>query len=218
MLGQSVIEKGFEQDGALSIGDAPADDPAAEDVEDDVEIEVGPLGRPHQLCDIPRPDLIWAFGQQFGFRINRMAQLITAFPDLVMIGQDAVQGPDRAVIDALVEQGGVDFGRGEVGEARLAQKVEDGLAFSGAQCAGRAGVERRFDRRPGQAGAPAMDAGARQSQGGAGRRRGTGCRRQSDDGVHQDSSPLLIGASGIPNRSESFFWRSMIASARSKRC
>ena len=40
VLGQSVIEKGFEQDGALGIGDAPADDPAAEDVEDDVEIEV----------------------------------------------------------------------------------------------------------------------------------------------------------------------------------
>jgi hypothetical protein len=54
-----------------------------------------------------------------------------------------------------------------------------------------------------------MDAGARQSQGGAGRRRGAGRRWQGDDGVHQDLSPLSIGASGIPSRSESFLRNSV---------
>jgi hypothetical protein len=69
-----------------------------------------------------------------------MAQLVAAFADFGVLVQYPIHGPDRAVIDALVEQGGVDFGRGEVGEARLTQKVEDGLAFGGAQGAGRAGA------------------------------------------------------------------------------
>ena len=54
-----------------------------------------------------------------------MAQLVAAFADFGVGVQDAVQGPDRAVVDALVEPGGVDFGRGGVGEARLTQKVEE---------------------------------------------------------------------------------------------
>jgi hypothetical protein len=78
----------------VGIGDAPADDPAAEDVEDDVEIEVGPFRGSHQLCDVPRPDLIGSFGQQFGFRIDGMAKLVAAFPDFGMVVQDAVQGSD----------------------------------------------------------------------------------------------------------------------------
>jgi hypothetical protein len=38
--------------------------------------------------------LVGTFGQQFGFGIDGMAQLIAAVPDLVMVGQDAVQGSD----------------------------------------------------------------------------------------------------------------------------
>jgi hypothetical protein len=34
------MEQRLEQGGALGIGDAPAGNPAAEDVEDDVEVEV----------------------------------------------------------------------------------------------------------------------------------------------------------------------------------
>ena len=40
VLFDGVIEQRLEQDGALGIGDAPADDPAAEDIKNDVEIEV----------------------------------------------------------------------------------------------------------------------------------------------------------------------------------
>src|SRR3954454_13036928 len=130
----------------VGIGDAPADDPAAEDVENDVEIEVGPFRRSGQLCDIPGPDLIGAFGEQFGLGVDRVAQLVAALPNLVMVVQNPVQGPDRAEVDALVEQGGVDLRRGEIGEARLAQLVEHGLSFFGRQRAGRAGTGRRFGR------------------------------------------------------------------------
>ena len=48
-----IIEQWPEQRGAFSIRHAPADHAAAEDVEDDIEIEVRPLGWPHQFGDIP---------------------------------------------------------------------------------------------------------------------------------------------------------------------
>ena len=53
-----VDEQLFELAGALRVLDAPANNAAAEDVEDDIEIEVGPFHRAHQLGDVPRPDLI----------------------------------------------------------------------------------------------------------------------------------------------------------------
>ena len=57
MLGGGVLEQRHEQRGAFSVSDAPANDSAAENIDDDVEVEVRPFGWPHQLCDIPGPDL-----------------------------------------------------------------------------------------------------------------------------------------------------------------
>ena len=58
---------GHEQGGAFAVGDPPADDVAAEDVDDDVEIEVGPFGRAHQLGDVPGPDLVGGVASNSGF-------------------------------------------------------------------------------------------------------------------------------------------------------
>ena len=58
MFGGGIIEQRREHGGAFSVGDAPADDSAAEDIDDDVEVEVGPFGRPHQLRDVPGLSLI----------------------------------------------------------------------------------------------------------------------------------------------------------------
>src|SRR3954462_15053582 len=184
----------------VGIGDAPADDPAAEDVENDVEIEVGPFRRSGQLRDIPRPDLIGAFGEQFGLGVDRVAQLVAALPNLVMVVQDAVQGADRAEVDALVEQGGADLRRGEIGEARRAQLVEPGLSFFGRQRTGRAGTGRRF----GRVRRARRDGGARQPQGGAGGGRDAGRRRQGKDAVHQDLPALSLGSSAVPSRCATF--------------
>src|SRR3954463_6299791 len=209
----------------VGIGDAPADAPAAEDVENDVEIEVGPFRRSGQLRDIPRPDLIGAFGEQFGLGVDRVAQLVAALPNLVMVVQDAVQGADRAEVDALVEQGGVDLRRGEIGEARLAQLVEHGLSFFGRQRTGRAGTGRRF----GRVRRARRDGGARQPQGGAGGSPDAGRPRPGQGAVHH--GPPAAGQGRCPSGSAgavarierspqqvcNFFWRSMIASARSRR-
>ena len=86
------------------------DDSSAEDVDDDVEIEIRPFRRPHQLGDVPRPDLVGCLRQQFRLFVDRMAQLIAPLTDFLVCGQDAVHGADRAVVDALVEQAGVDLG------------------------------------------------------------------------------------------------------------
>jgi hypothetical protein len=45
----------------------PADDASAENVDDDVEIEIGPFGGPHQLGDVPGPDLVGRLRQQLRF-------------------------------------------------------------------------------------------------------------------------------------------------------
>src|SRR5208283_4566413 len=47
LLGESVVKQGLEQDGIFSVGHAPADDAAAENVEDDIEVEIRPFGRSH---------------------------------------------------------------------------------------------------------------------------------------------------------------------------
>src|SRR4051794_41917522 len=112
------------------------------------------------------------------------------------------QGADRAEVDALVEQGGVDLRRGEIGEARLAQLVEHGLSFFGRQRTGRAGTGRRFGRvRRARRGG-----GARQPQGGAGGGRGAGRRREGKGAVPQDLPGLSPGSSAGPPRGANFFW------------
>jgi len=94
VLGDGVVEQGGEQRGAFSVGDAPADDAAAEDVEDDVEVEGGPCGGSLQLGDVPRPDLVGLHGQQLGLDVGGVAQLLAAGTDLAVGGQDAIHGPD----------------------------------------------------------------------------------------------------------------------------
>jgi len=46
MLDDGVVEQGFEQRGAFSGGDLPGDNPPAENIDDDIEIEVAPFRRP----------------------------------------------------------------------------------------------------------------------------------------------------------------------------
>ena len=56
-------------------------------------------------------------------------QLSTPFADFVMLGENAIHGTDRAQIDALVEQAGVDFGGSQINKSRLPQQVEYDLAL-----------------------------------------------------------------------------------------
>jgi hypothetical protein len=63
VLGDGFAEQRFEQSGCFGLGDLPTDNAAAVAVEDDIEIELAPLGRSFQFSDIPGPDLIRPLGQ-----------------------------------------------------------------------------------------------------------------------------------------------------------
>src|SRR5258708_31608278 len=133
MFSGCVLEQRGEQCGAFLVGDTPADDASAENVDDDVEIEIGPFGWSHQLGDVPRPDFVGRLRQQLRLFIDWMPQLLAPLSDFLTSCQDAVHGADRAMVDALVEQASVDLGGGLIGEARRMQKVPHGLTFRGPQ-------------------------------------------------------------------------------------
>ena len=105
------------QFGAFARRHHPADDVAAEDVEDDVEVEVGPLGRAAQLGDVPTPKLVGRGGQQLRLLIRRMGELIAALARGAVLFQDAIHGARGAEILAFIEQGGLNGGRRAILEA-----------------------------------------------------------------------------------------------------
>ena len=99
MPGHGVGKQGLKQGRTFGVfdppsNDAPSDKTAATDVEDDVEMETGPFHRSRQFCDVPRPDLIGGFGQQFGLLINRVTALPASFGDLAMGGKYPVHRAD----------------------------------------------------------------------------------------------------------------------------
>src|SRR5438067_1213743 len=53
LLGAGLGDQAFSQVGLLAVGDHPADHGAAVDVEDDVQVVVGPRGWAEQLGDVP---------------------------------------------------------------------------------------------------------------------------------------------------------------------
>src|ERR1700687_5024931 len=105
-----------------------------------------------------------------------MAQVIAAFTDFLVCSQDAVHGADRAMVDALVEQEGVELGGGLVrkhqrelcvgNKTRRAREIEYGSTFHDSQRASWARPRPKRGQRPGRTGTPTVDAGARHVQGG----------------------------------------------------
>ena len=80
-------------------------------------------------------------------RIDDAAQLLKLKRrcHLAVLVEDPIHGPDRAMIEALVQQFGVDLRRGLVDEAGFAQQIEDGRPLGRGQGSG--GTRARTDRR-----------------------------------------------------------------------
>ena len=53
MPGSGVLKQRLEKGGAFRVGDAPTNDPSAENVDDHVKVEIGPFLRAHQFTYIP---------------------------------------------------------------------------------------------------------------------------------------------------------------------
>ena len=88
-----ILEECFELNGTFRMLDAPADHTAAEDVENDIKVEIGPFDRPHQFRDVPGPHLIGGLRQQFGLLVDRVTTLAAAFDDLALTCKDAQRLP-----------------------------------------------------------------------------------------------------------------------------
>jgi hypothetical protein len=115
--------------GGLLRGNHPADDVAAEDVEDHVQVEVRPLGGAVELGDVPRPQLVGSRSEQLGLRVRRSAELIASFANLAGCRENAVHRALGAPVRSIVEKGGDDFGGRAIDEARLVEQIEDALAL-----------------------------------------------------------------------------------------
>ena len=159
--------------------------------------------------------------QQFRFGVGRMAKLATPLANFAVFGKDAIHCADRALVYAFIEQRRVDFRRRQIGKAGRPQQIEHVLPRPRRHCARRARA--RFRQASGLRPAPyaALQAGARDAECRTARR--NGARRRQRGGERLGQAALLgpmsggTGGSSSPSRSASFFWSSMIASARSRR-
>src|ERR1700719_1897393 len=97
-LDQSLVE--FV---AYTHGHHPAGDVAAKNIQDHVEIEIGPLHRSEQLGNVPTPELLGSRGQQFWFLVGRMRQLIATLAGLPTLLEQTIHAADGAKIFPFIE-------------------------------------------------------------------------------------------------------------------
>ena len=68
----------------FSVGEHPSHNVPAVDVEDDVEAVIGPLRRPEQFRDVPRPGLFGGRGHKLQLGICGVPELVAAVADLLI--------------------------------------------------------------------------------------------------------------------------------------
>ena len=91
LLLAGLADQALREGCAFVTREHPAHHVAAEDVEDHVQVKVGPLGRTQELRDVPGPDLVCGRREQFGLRVVRMAKLVPPLADLAVFGEQAVK-------------------------------------------------------------------------------------------------------------------------------
>ena len=123
--------------GAFAGRDHPADHVAAEDVENDVEVKIGPLGGTAQFGDVPTPQPIGRGGQQLRFLVLGMSELITAFARGAVLSQNPIHGSRGAQILAFIEQSGLNGGGRAILKAHGVEQGAHRFALFGTQRPGR---------------------------------------------------------------------------------
>jgi len=87
----------------------PPNDIATENIQDDIQIVVGPLDRPFELGDIPGPNLVRFGGQQLGLGVHGMRSHGPPFLNFLMGGQEAIHGSYRTQIVPFFQEPGIDL-------------------------------------------------------------------------------------------------------------
>src|SRR5215203_6405116 len=116
--------------GAFALVDLPANDLAAEDVEDQVEIEEHAPDWTRHPGDVPAPDFAGATGAVAGRRWAARRRLGAAAMVLLLFGpQDAVEAGFRGEVAALVCEAGHDLAGRQALECLAVAGVQHGPAF-----------------------------------------------------------------------------------------
>src|ERR1044071_686240 len=89
---------------ALTLGDDPAYNIAAEDVDNHIQTVVTVLERPFEEGDVPTPDLVRSSGEQLRLFVLRMTRLGAALFTHLLCAQEAIHRRSRTQIDTFVEQ------------------------------------------------------------------------------------------------------------------
>jgi hypothetical protein len=198
----------------LAFGDHPTDRVAAEDIQDIVEIVIGPFGRSQEFRNIPAPQLVRLGSQQLRFGVIRVAQLVTAFPHFLIFIQNAIHRPPGAQIFAFVQQRGIDFARRLIGKALTVKHLPD-FCFLYRRKRTRGDNRGRGCNRFGDFACPVETTSGHNQRLASGRYAHAFCQLLSR-GDQLGSS--RSGVSNVfPNICATFFWKSIMNSARSRR-
>jgi hypothetical protein len=130
----AVARDGFREEllgerAVLALGHHPGHDVAAEEVEDDVEVEENAADQSRKLADIPRPDLVWRRGNQPRNRVFSALPVVASVPQFTTLAKDAIHRSNRAEEAAFLEQRRIDLARRLVDESLGVQELEYRAAF-----------------------------------------------------------------------------------------
>ena len=109
LLGTGLANEFLGEFFGFAFGDHPADHVTTVHIQNDIEVVVGPGGGATQFGNIPTPQLVRARRQQFGFGIDRVLQLVAAFANLLIFGQNPIHCTPRAQVALFIQQGGIHF-------------------------------------------------------------------------------------------------------------
>jgi len=124
-----LTDKSLSQRRGFAMGDHPADHIAAENIQDHIQVEIGPLSGPQQFGDIPGPHLVGSGGQKFGRLVRRVVQLVASLTDLHGRGQHAVHSAHRTQVSSFVKQGRIHLCWGLIPKPLGVEDSKDGLAL-----------------------------------------------------------------------------------------
>src|SRR5680860_226587 len=121
----------------LSGGDAPGDDVAGVDVDDDEQLVVDATLGALEFRDVPRPNLVGLRRYQLGDLVRRMRALAAAFTTLADHSEQAIHRRDRTQIDPVIQQPGPHLRWCQIAILSRTQHGEDLLLFSLGELVGR---------------------------------------------------------------------------------
>ena len=122
------------QIGAFTMCQHPADHAAAVDIQNDIQVIIGPFLRALELGDVPRPDFIRAGRKQFRLLVVRVSELVSAFASALIRFKDAIHRPHAAHVLPFIEQFRVDLPRRLISETFAVESIDHRFSFSERKC------------------------------------------------------------------------------------